>query len=94
MGVTNEDLLREIDELKGWMIYLMHLRRDEWIRQGEAQGEAPRTNERFLEEMREHQRAWAAKQEQRRNPQTHGLMSQSPEDDDPFPPNVTLFVRP
>jgi hypothetical protein len=95
MEATNQVLLREIDELKGWVIYLMRLEFDQWAQRKGLSLEDPKTREQFMAGLHEHGAAWKTKLTKRRGEgRDEVLASPSDEFEDPFPSNVTPFIRP
>jgi len=94
MNATNEVLLHEIDELKGWVIYLLRLEFEQWAERKGLSLEDPKTREQFMAGLHEHGTAWSMKLRKRRGQDGEELAAVSPDEfEDPFPANVTPFRK-
>ena len=90
---TNEQLLAEIDEMKGWVLHLLRLEMGRWAKENNLAPDAPETRARFMEELHETGRAWTAKVAKRRDPGPDAEGAVPEADHDPLSPNVTPLHR-
>lgn len=84
--VTNEDLLREIDELKGWVLFLLSREEEKWIKGLNEPSDEESDRQRFRKQIRDYRDYWVGRGHRRRKQPLR-----TPDDEGPLPPNVIPF---